>query len=212
MDYAQLPAFSRVLPEPLRQVLVTKRGRPVASPVSPVSPLPNTPLRHRGRQRSTDSALSDILNQTEQRLREGSVSGSIRSDWVASSPAGTTPNRVLGPREYRVPASRIRTPSRNKIMPSPFYTPTHERQESQQSTSSGTDNLLGEEYPVADPPSGLTRLSRHYQKLEAEQPLLREQSVRTSLSSELSTLYSEDEIPEKVKKAIMPLEGLVEQP
>ncbi|KAG7288900.1 hypothetical protein NEMBOFW57_005260 [Staphylotrichum longicolle] len=75
----------------------------------------------------------------------------------------------------------------------------------------GTDSLLGEDGAIPDLPSGLTSPSRNMKKQESETPVLQTQSGRSSLSSELSTLYSEDEMPDEVKRAIMPLQGLVVQ-
>ncbi|KAK3904289.1 hypothetical protein C8A05DRAFT_42598 [Staphylotrichum tortipilum] len=222
MAYAQLRAFSSsALPEPPKPALVANRDKriirpsvtmgyvygasripqPVLSPPpSPTRPSPMTPTRPRGRQRSTNSTLSDILRSIEKRLREGSVSETIRI------------RRLLGPREMVAAGSRSRTPSTQKPLSGEPFTPGHARQESQQSASLEADSLVGQELSARDVPLGLTSPSRAQKKPEAEQPLLKEPSARTSLSSELSTLYSEDEMPEEVKRAIMPFEGLVVQP
>ena len=233
MDYAQMQAFSRLLPELPRPALVADRDRRIAKPsvsmgyvygasripqpvvtppASPVRSAPITPHRHRGRQQSSDSTLSDILRSTEKRLREGSVSETIRSRRTTTSPTRTTPGQLLDPREYGVAGSRSRTPSPQKGVSSRPFTPSYERHDSQQSASSGTDSLAGEEFPATDVPSGLTSPSRKQKKTEAEVLLPQEQSRRSSQASELSTLYSEDEMPEEVKRAIMPLPGLVVQP
>ncbi|KAK4043459.1 hypothetical protein C8A01DRAFT_12981 [Parachaetomium inaequale] len=233
MEYAQLRASSRDLPQPPKPALVSNRDKrvirpsvtmgyvygaskipqPIVSPpVSPVRSAPTTPQRHRGRQRSTDSTLSDILRSTEERLREGSVSGTIRSRRATTSPTRASPSKVFGPREYGIQVSRARTPSPKKTAPMESFTPDHKRQDSQKSVSSETDSLAGEECPVSDAPSGLTSPSRVQKKQEPEKQPPQAQSVRTSLSSELSTLYSEDEMPDEVKRAIMPLEGLIVQP
>ncbi|KAH6636994.1 hypothetical protein F5144DRAFT_646743 [Chaetomium tenue] len=233
LEYAQLRASSRDLPQPPKPALVSNRERrairpsvtmgyvygaskiptPILSPpASPVQSAPTTPQRHRGRQRSTDSTLTDILRSTEERLREGSVSGTNRIRRATASPTRASPGKVYGPREYGVPVSRARTPSPSKIATGEPFTPGHRRQASQQSVSSDSDSLVGEQRPVSDVPSGLTSPSRAQKKQEPERQLLPAQSTRTSLSSELSTLYSEDEMPDEVKRAIMPLEGLVVQP
>lgn len=233
MDYAQLRASSRILPELPKPALIANRDRRVARPSvsmgyvygvskipqpivsSPVSPgrlTPTTPTRHRGRQRSTDSTLHDILRSTEERLREGSVPATIRSRRATASPPRASLDEVSRPREYGVPLSRSRTPSPKKTASKQLFTPGHKRQGSHQSVSSETDSIGGEECPDSDAPAGLTSPSRNQRKSGAEKPVLQAQSVRTSLSSELSTLYSEDEMPDEVKRAIMPLEGLVVQP
>ncbi|EAQ90552.1 predicted protein [Chaetomium globosum CBS 148.51] len=233
LEYAQLRASSRDLPQPPKPALVSNRERRtirpsvtmgyvygaskiptpfLSPPASPVQSAPTTPQRHRGRQRSTDSTLTDILRSTEERLREGSVSGTTRIRRATASPTRASPGKVFGPREYGVPVSRARTPSPSKIVTGEPFTPGHRRQTSRQSVSSDSDSLVGEQRPVSDVPSGLTSPSRAQKKQEPERQLLPAQSTRTSLSSELSTLYSEDEMPDEVKRAIMPLEGLVVQP
>ena len=200
MDYAQMQAFSRLLPELPRPALVADRDRRVAKPsvsmgyvygasripqpvvtppASPVRSAPITPHRHRGRQQSSDSTLSDILRSTEKRLREGSVSETIRSRRTTTSPTRTTPGQLLGPREYGVAGSRSRTPSPQKGVSSRPFTPSHERHDSQQSASSGTDSLAGEEFLATDVPSGLTSPSRKQKKTEAEVLLPQEQSRRS---------------------------------
>ena len=232
LEYAQLRASSRDLPQPPKPALVLNRERriirpsvtmgyvygaskiptPIISPpTSPIQSAPTTPQRHRGRQRSTDSTLTNILRSTEERLREGSVSRTIRSRRATASPTRASPGKVFGPREYGVPASRARTPSPTKIAAGEPFTPGHKRQASQKSVSSDTDSLVSNERPVLDVPSGLTSPSRGQKKQEPEKQLA-QTSARTSLSSELSTLYSEDEMPDEVKRAIMPLEGLMVQP
>ncbi|KAL2257866.1 hypothetical protein VTK26DRAFT_9066 [Humicola hyalothermophila] len=168
-DYGKLRASARVMPEPPKPALIaTKGGGVVRSSVSmgyiypdeknyqiprPVSveqirPLPTTPSRARGRQRSTDSTLSEILKSTEKRLQPGSFSEATARDRLTASPT-----RIFGPREYGVPATRIRTPSPGKSGPG------HRRWDSQQSVSSETYSLAGEEYPTSDLPTGLTSAS-----------------------------------------------------
>ncbi|SPQ21807.1 14c86993-a797-4164-a6a5-7306329da901 [Thermothielavioides terrestris] len=159
------------------------------------------------KEQSTDSALSEILRSTEKRLREGSISGTSQSNTDTASPT-----RAPHPREYAAPLSRARTPSPKKHVPSQQNTPGHQPQDSQNSISSEADSLVGGECPAPDAPSGLTSPSRSQKKQDAERQPPQTRSVRTSLSSDLSTLYSEDEMPDEVKKAIMPLEGLVVQP
>lgn len=233
MGYAQLRAFSGTLLEMPKPALVTNRDRrvvrpsvtmgyvygasripqPIISPPSsPIRSSPTTPLRHRGRQQSTDSTLSDILKSTEKRLREGRVSETTRSRRATVSPTRTTPGKVLGPREFGVVVTRSRTPSPSKSISGQLVTTGHERHDSQKSISSGTDSLAGEDGAIPDLPSGLTSPSRNMKKQESETAVLQTQSGRSSLSSELSTLYSEDEMPDEVKRAVMPLQGLVVQP
>ncbi|KAK4239665.1 hypothetical protein C8A03DRAFT_32266 [Achaetomium macrosporum] len=232
LDYAQLRDFSRVLPVPPKPALVANRDRrvirpsvtmgyvygasripkPVISPpVSPTRSLPTTPSRLRGRQQSTDSTLTEILRLTEKRLREGSVTENVRGNKITASPTKTSPSKTLGARENGLPAVRSTPPSPAKHVPSQPDTLGHMRQDSQQSVSSEADSLVGQECPSPDTPTGLTSPSHRPKKQELEDLLARAHSVRTSLSSELSTLYSEDEMPE-VKNAMKPLEGFVVQP
>jgi hypothetical protein len=233
MDHAQLRASSRVLPTLPKPALVVNRDRcvmrlsvsmgyvhgvskiptPILSPpVGPVRSTPTTPRRHRGRQRSTDSTLYDILKSTEQRLREGSVSGTIKSRRATASPTRASPGKVFGSREYGVQCLAPGPPSPKKTVSNQPFTPGHKRQGSQQSVSSETDSVAGEECPNPDAPAGLTSPSRSQKKPDAERPLMQAQSECTSLSSELSTLYSKGGMPDEVKRAIMPLEGLVVRP
>ncbi|KAK3308782.1 uncharacterized protein B0T15DRAFT_392346 [Chaetomium strumarium] len=234
LDYAQLRDFSRVLPVPPKPALVAHQDRrairpsvtmgyvygvpgmpkPVISPpVSPTRSLPVTPSRLRGRQQSTDSTLTEILRSTEKRLREGSVTGTVWGNKLAASPTKTSPSKTAAFRGDGVPAGRSRPASPVKHVPNQPGTPGHKRQDSQQSVSSEADSLVGQECASPDTPTGLTSPSRRPKKQEQPEGLpARAHSVRTSLSSELSTLYSEDEMPEEVRKAIQPLEGLVVQP
>ena len=223
-DYGQLRAFSRVLPEPPKPALVANKDRhvvrssvsmeyfygkensriPRLASTSAIRSLPTTPSRHRGRQRSTDSTLSGILKSTEKRLRTDSISEPVTNNRLTASPT-----RILGPREYGVPASQIRMPSPQKSGPG------HKRQDSQQSVSSETDSLAGEECPISGLPTGLTSPSRNQRKEEPERQLQQIQPVqssRSSISSELSMLYSEDEMPEELRNAMMPLADLVVEP
>ncbi|KAL2019651.1 hypothetical protein VTK56DRAFT_9466 [Thermocarpiscus australiensis] len=227
--YDQLRASSRVLPEPPKPALIVDNGRhvfrsfvgtgsahgingpkmpkPSLSPAaSPARPVPKTPPRSTVRQQSTDSVLTEILRSTEKRLREGQVSGTLNSNRL-SSPPTKIPRR----RESGGPVFQCRTPSPKKNGPSQPTTPGHERQDSHQSASSEADSLAGEEPHVPDASSDLTSPSRNRKKQEPERQPAEVQSVRSSVSSELSTLYSEDEMPEEVRKAIMPLDGLVVQ-
>ncbi|KAK4137491.1 hypothetical protein BT67DRAFT_111660 [Trichocladium antarcticum] len=222
--YMQLRALSSVLPRPPVRALVVNKDRQVVRPsvrvdhayakkesqrlprpgpspvASPVRSLPRTPSKPRGRQPSSDSTLSEILKSTEKRLRAGSLLETDKNNRLSASPT-----RVFGPREYGVPRSQIRTPSPRKMA----------RRQSQQSVSSETDSLVAEECPAPDAPSGLTSPSRNQRKQDParQAPKVPQvQSARSSISSELSTLYSEDEMPEEVRKAIVPLEGFMVQP
>ncbi|KAK4127765.1 hypothetical protein N657DRAFT_678324 [Parathielavia appendiculata] len=227
MEHTQLRAFSEVLPQPPKPALVANRDngivrppvtmgyvygasripKPIVSPpASPVRSTPTMPSRHRGRQRSTESTLSGILRSTEERLREGSISGAVEGRRATSSPTRTSPGKDIGPTESAATGARSRTPSPRKIVSSQSFAPGHTRQDSQQSVSSETASLRREECPNPDISSGLTSPSRNYQRPEAEKQPMQTRAIRTSLSSELSTLYSEDEMPEEVKRTIMPLE------
>ncbi|KXX78920.1 hypothetical protein MMYC01_205119 [Madurella mycetomatis] len=221
-NYAQLRVFARALPEPPKPALIADKDRRIARPSvsmghvragdssrisqlapvhvgGPVQSLPRTPSRPRTRHQSADPTLTEILRSTEERLREGSVSGTIRSNRLTASPT-----KMLGPREFGTTASLIRTPSPKKT--------AHRRQNSEHYVSSETDSLWGEECVVPHGPSGLTSPDRNHRKQEVGKQPLQVQSVRNSVSSELSTLYSEDEMPEEVKRAIMPLADFVVQP
>ncbi|GAB1314203.1 hypothetical protein MFIFM68171_04413 [Madurella fahalii] len=221
-DYGQLRTFVRVLPEPPKPALVADKDRRIVRPSvsmghvcasdssripqlvpsrvgGSVQSLPRTPSRPRVRHQSADPTLTEILRSTEERLLEGSVSGTIRSNRLTASPT-----KVPGPRESATKASLLRTPSPKKT--------GRKRQNSVQSASSETDSLRGEECTVSHGSFGPTSPSRNQRKQEAGRQPSQAQSVRSSISSELSTLYSEDEMPEEVKRAIIPLAGFVVQP
>ncbi|KAK4251020.1 hypothetical protein C7999DRAFT_11127 [Corynascus novoguineensis] len=231
-DYAQLQAPLGYLPQPPKPALVSNRKecvikpwvtmgygygasrilKPIVSaPVSPARSAAATPISHMTRQQSTDSILTDILRSTEERLRERSVSGTVncRND---SSPTRAPPSKTIGPRGNGVLVSRARTPSPDPKSHKELFSPGNTRQDSQQSGSSDTDSILGDQCPVPDTPSGLTSPSRVQKKQGVELQPLPAQSGRASLSSELSTLYSEDEMPDEVKQALLPLPDFVVQP
>ncbi|KAK4657000.1 hypothetical protein QC762_208720 [Podospora pseudocomata] len=182
----------------------------VAPPPPPHRSLPQTPpravARRRSRAQSTDSTLSEILKSTEKRLRAGSATGGVgrgRHMRMGSlnartmSMAGTSQECLLAKKGMG-----------------------HKRQDSEVSAVSESDSLADEESPIENP-AGLTSPSRSglVRKPAQEQPQQAErqvemviQSPRSSISSALSTVFSEDEMPDEVKKAIMPLDGFVVAP
>ncbi|KAM7198055.1 hypothetical protein V8F20_006300 [Naviculisporaceae sp. PSN 640] len=210
--------------------------RPVSSRnsspnTSPVRSLPRTPTRVRTRQPSTDSTLSEILRSTERRLQEGYVSTSNsvrlprrsrttaaalgRSQWY-----GTSRESLLDRSQYSGSGSVIEPGatvhrSRSESKPSTQKRVTistdvvgsgpgygHSRQESQTSTISSTSSI--ELTMISDFNSGLGDCAL---PSDADTQMLGFQSVRSSVSSALSTIQSEDEIPdrESVKLGSSPL-------
>ncbi|KAL2197446.1 hypothetical protein P885DRAFT_60058 [Corynascus similis CBS 632.67] len=231
-DDAQLQAPLGYLPQPPKPVLVSNRKecvikpwvtmghghgasrilKPIVSaPVSPARSAPATPISHMTRQQSTDSILTDILKSTEERLRRKSVSGTVNSR-NDPSPTRAPPNKTIEPRGNGVLVSRARTPSPDLKSQMELSSPGNTRQDLQQSGSSDTDSLVGDQCPLPDTPSGLTSPSRVQKKQGVQLQPRPAQSGRTSLSSELSTLYSEDEMPDEVKQALVPLPDFVVQP
>ncbi|KAL2119290.1 hypothetical protein VTJ04DRAFT_6250 [Mycothermus thermophilus] len=179
----------------------------ISPATSPTRSTPMTPKGHRARQASVDSTLSEILRSTEQRLREGSVSGTTRAHRFDSSPTRVPPGLA---------AERSRTPSPRKVVSNPVFMSGHRRTSSQQSVSSETVSGHGsaeDSVSANAAPTGLTSPSRNH-KIPDITPQLPPvtASARTSMSSDLSTLYSEDEMPEEVKRAIMPNEALQVKP
>ncbi|KAL2143268.1 hypothetical protein VTI28DRAFT_10640 [Corynascus sepedonium] len=231
-DDAQLQTPLGYLPQPPKPVLVSNRKecvikpwvtmghghgasrilKPIVSaPVSQARSAPATPISHMTRQQSTDSILTDILKSTEERLRRKSVSGTVNSR-NDPSPTRAPPNKTIGPRGNGVLVSRARTPSPDLKSQMELSSPGNTRQDWQQSGSSDTDSLVGDQCPLPDTPSGLTSPSRVQKKQGVQLQPLPAQSGRTSLSSELSTLYSEDEMPDEVRQALVPLPDFVVQP
>ncbi|KAK0752219.1 hypothetical protein B0T18DRAFT_388221 [Schizothecium vesticola] len=229
--YGQLRMFSRVLPEPPQPALVASHNRQLSRAAStghgsyfngelqrqrsgsssnqssPVRSLPPTPTKIRPRQPSTDTTLSNILKSTERRLQE--VAGS-RSGGMSISPnrMGTSRESLLihaekaeGCRRLSRSLTQPRTPSPNKTVPTRSATMGHKRQPSETSIISETDSAL-EELLVQSPPSGLSSPSRKQPTPQEPEPVIPPtQSVRSSVSSSLSTVYSEDERSEAAKTA-----------
>lgn len=176
---------------------------------SPVRSLPPTPTKIRPRQPSTDTTLSNILKSTERRLQE--VAGS-RSGGMSTSPnrMGTSRESLLihadkvdDGRRLSRSLTQPRTPSPNKTVPTRSATMGHKRQPSESSLISETDSAL-EELLVQSPPSGLSSPSRKQPTQTQQEPepiIAPTQSVRSSVSSSLSTVYSEDERSEAAKTA-----------
>ncbi|KAK0626989.1 hypothetical protein B0T14DRAFT_562849 [Immersiella caudata] len=227
--YGQLRMYSRILPAPPRPAVLASRDRkpqhirtistpinvnryalddaqnqaigPPAGYIQQVRSLPNTPLRHRPRQASTDSTLSEILRSTEKRLQEGGMSARKKYR-LANSPSemGTSreclldQTKVVEAVEVEEPPLQPRTPSPKKPTATRSMTPGHKRQDSEASAASESDSLLDELlFQVPDCPSGLTSPSRKHKTSQPEAQLAPVQSTRTSISSALSTVYSEDE-------------------
>lgn len=176
---------------------------------SPVRSLPPTPTKIRPRQPSTDTTLSNILKSTERRLQE--VAGS-RSGGMSTSPnrMGTSresllihADKVEDGRRLSRSLTQPRTPSPNKTVPTRSATMGHKRQPSESSLISESDSAL-EELLVQSPPSGLSSPSRKQPTQTQQEPepvIAPTQSVRSSVSSSLSTVYSEDERSEAAKTA-----------
>lgn len=198
---------------------------------SPVRSLPRTPTRVRTRQPSTDSTLSEILRSTEKRLQEGyvSTSNSVRlprrsrttaaalgkSQWYGTSReslldrsqyGGGGSGSVIEPgvtihrsRSESKPSSQKRVTISTDFVGSGHG---HSRKESQTSTMSSTSSI--ELRMINDFNSGLGDLAL---PSDAGIQMLGLQSVRSSVSSALSTIQSEDEVPdrESVKMASSPL-------
>jgi len=237
--YGQLRMYSRILPSPPPPALVISRDRPQhmrtmstpvnvnrypandiqgqpigppsASNISPTRSLPTTPFRHKTRQASTDSTLSEILRSTEKRLQEGGCSARKAKLGTLPSKMGTSRENLLDHSELTedVPPSAPRsstqpkTPSPKKVVPNRSTTPGHKRQGSEASVASESDSLLDELlFQIPECPSGLTSPSRNQRKQEQQSRSVPVQSARTSISSALSTVYSEDERSEGVRTAV----------
>ncbi|KAK4177576.1 hypothetical protein QBC36DRAFT_300087 [Triangularia setosa] len=172
--------------------------RLVPPPPPPHRSLPQTPpravARGRSRAQSTDSTLSEILKSTDKRLRTGSVNGG----------AGQERHMRMG---------SMAGPSQECLLLKKGV--GHKRQDSEVSVVSESGSLAGNESPLENP-AGLTSPSRSALVPKAKQPERQVemvmQSPRSSVSSSLSTVFSEDEMPEEVRKAIMPLDGFVIAP
>jgi len=173
---------------------------PIPQPISPVRSLPKTPSRPRVRQSSTDSTLSEILRSTEKRLQDGTTS---RRHRLMGSPSkmGTSRESLLDHSMIAedvlpvpCPPTQPKTPSPKKHKPTVTFAEGHRRQQSDASATSESDSLLDELlYRTPDCPSGLTSPSRNPQKQDMQTPPPPVHSSRSSVSSTLSTVYSEDE-------------------
>ncbi|KAJ9131254.1 hypothetical protein NKR23_g11819, partial [Pleurostoma richardsiae] len=183
-----------------------------ATPTCRRSMQPRAPRR---RQSSTDSTLSEILRSTERRLQEGGTSGVARRNRANSSPSKSLSrdnfharsNSLAGGQNIYVP--RLRTPSPTKHHASPTKTSpvkssliqpppvvlSHGRQASQSSVVSEPDSLRDDAAAGAEVQTGLSSPSRTARASETEdrRRRSRSESMTSSVSSALSTLYSEDE-------------------
>ncbi|KAK0719913.1 hypothetical protein B0H67DRAFT_169891 [Lasiosphaeris hirsuta] len=184
--------------------------------------LPVTPSGTRGRNLSTDSTLTEILRSTEKRLQEGAVS---RKNTLSRSPnktVGTSKECLVessesvraSPALSRPVSQPPRTPSPKKATPRQSVVSGHKREESIGSLTSDTDSLFLDELlqEPLDSPSGLTSPSRNPRSQQPERQAQAAQSVRSSISSTLSTVYSEDERPEGANSAKVSPNGAVAQP
>ncbi|KAK3359857.1 hypothetical protein B0T25DRAFT_564822 [Lasiosphaeria hispida] len=181
---------------------------------SQVRSLPRTPSKARGRNLSTDSTLTEILRSTEKRLQEGAVS---RQNTLSKSPNKITETSKecsvecsesarASPIPSR-PVSQPRTPSPKKATPRQSIVFGHKREESMGSLTSDTDSFFLDEllHETPESPGGLTSPSRSLRSQQPERQVQRQappaQSARSSVSSTLSTVYSEDERLEGAKSA-----------
>ncbi|KAK4228785.1 hypothetical protein QBC38DRAFT_474324 [Podospora fimiseda] len=169
--------------------------------------LPMTPTKGHRKNDSTDTILTEILKSTEKRLRSGSV-GTMNT-CATGHVRKRSASRIGGGVQKTV--SRSRTPSPRKYLPPQPSTPgRHKREESGGTVVSG-DSFMGDPEGMVDSPCGLTSPNRNNNNNNNNNNNKRE-SVMSSASSSLSTVFSEDEMPEEVRKAIMPLHGFVVKP
>ncbi|KAL1880211.1 hypothetical protein VTK73DRAFT_6039 [Phialemonium thermophilum] len=162
----------------------------------------------RMRHMSTESTLSDILRCAEVRLQEGEMTGVAKRNLRAWSPSKTPQSSretlVAKPSYATIDGSTICqscsqsfTESPIKLVPSQLGSAAqHRRQVSGSSVISEPDSLCdgGDVAPPSyDVPHGLTSPSRTKRMRELERLRAAAQSPCSSVSSALSTLYSEDE-------------------
>ncbi|KAM7221126.1 hypothetical protein V8F06_003511 [Rhypophila decipiens] len=195
---------------PMRPTTTTGNGNGNIN-TSPVRSLPRTPTRARVRQASTDSTLSEILRSTEKRLQEGYVSsarlprrsrttgpGLGRSQWYGTSResllGGEHRYGVIEPLGTTIHRSRSESKASSGQKKVDFVG-GHSRQESHTSTISSTSSI--ELTAIND--FANSGLADYREEPEAEMSMLGFQSVRSSVSSALSTIQSEDEVSENVK-------------
>ncbi|KAK5662980.1 hypothetical protein OQA88_6392 [Cercophora sp. LCS_1] len=187
-----------------------QRMIPTIVTTSPTRSLPRTPSKM-GRKPSTDSTLTEILKSTEKRLQEGKNKLMTSPDRMGT--AGTSRECLLDHHEDTVTEELLpltcsptepKTPIPRKKAPGQPVTISHQRQMSDTSMMSESDTLLDELlFEVPEGPTGLTSPSRHHQKPGPERQPERQvalvQSTRSSVSSALSTVYSEDERSEGIR-------------
>ncbi|TLS27038.1 hypothetical protein PpBr36_04556 [Pyricularia pennisetigena] len=175
------------------------------------------PSTARGRQSSTDSTLSQILAQTEMRLEQGTITGVARRNRAGASPVkrrNTSTSRStesIGKRglpggddvhDHRGQHKddRSRTPSPTKSGKSQPSTPCHAHDSKDSVSSVMTEsesmhNLAAfADADDADAMAGLPRgISSPSRSLSRQEIRAQMSSSPSSISSSLSTVYSEDE-------------------
>ncbi|KLU89952.1 hypothetical protein MAPG_08919 [Magnaporthiopsis poae ATCC 64411] len=231
----------RTLPPPPRPVLVVpNRPAPQQSPPRPFiyeeagqgrsvmsggdggGGSARRPSTARGRKASTDSTLAEILQSTERRLQEGTMTGVARRNRQAASPpkreenssrenlmARTMTSRTAGVYGFvddddddvppsQLAANRRRTPSPSKssgLLPVIQASPGHVRNKSEVSDISEPDSMFGDTTTtdvVYEATVVATRLTSPSRSPSRTSVRLVE-SPSTASSKSLSTLYSVDE-------------------
>src|SRR3569833_153752 len=188
-----------------RPVLTSRGAGPNLSPTKKsggsVAGLRSAPPGTRTRNVSTDSTLSQILRSTEQRLQEGGATGVARRNRLSASPTkpgtptreaapGTMSNPIDGSTLYQGEEGGSRTPSPSKMSPDQQGGPADHTRHS--SVGSEADSLLDGASSMGELPTALSSPSRAAScsvKIMSESPT-------SSVSSALSTVYSEDETQE----------------
>jgi hypothetical protein len=190
----------RMIPQPPRPVLIhTNSGGQAAQYAyhgggSPTRQTGLLRLPGQGqRSISTDSTLSQILRSTEQRLQHGNAGGARRN----FNQASTTPTRTGTSMEslpartdgswVTVSAAQTPSPTKSQSPNRPESGSAHHRQPSQCSVISEPDSLFADPSPGTYVPTALSSPSRPAR----DQPP--PASPASTLSSALSTVYSEDE-------------------
>ncbi|KAK1770417.1 hypothetical protein QBC33DRAFT_600594 [Phialemonium atrogriseum] len=179
---------------PTRSYYAPEDARGQRPNATPAGPRILSPQKARTRQDSTGSTLTEILKSTDKRLQTRALAGisktagTSRETLIARSEAATDGSTLCQSR------SNSRTPSPTKSGPSRSVSAAHQRKLSESSVTSETDSLVFvQPSPTPGPPNGLTSPNKVTSARELERQRPQAQSPCSSVSSALSTLYSEDE-------------------
>lgn len=147
----------------------------------------------RRRQSSTDSTLSEILKLTERRLQASAMTGAKANRSAVSLPMtpGDSRETLVARGGVATDGSTLCQSRSQSRTPSPTKaSAAHQRKLSESSVISETDSILS---------NGPTSPSKAARARDVERQMHEAQSPSSSISSALSTLYSEDEAQESNK-------------